>query len=203
MQRIPSHPAKCDMGFYARRDLGGRVGVHSPSTAVVSGEQVDHLAASYLADDDPVGPHEQRLPYQRAHRNLAHAFDVRRARHESHHLGWCGASSRASSTHTSRSRGSIPPISAFSRVVFTAAQLARITQDVTDRDTEIAAQMATRTGSAVAGVVGPDIRKRWPELPMETRRAVLDTLATVTVLPGAKRGRYFDPDAIEVQWKAL
>ena len=48
--------------------VGGGVGVEGAAAALVAGvergQQVDHLGAAHLADDQPVGPHPQRLPHQ-------------------------------------------------------------------------------------------------------------------------------------------
>ena len=49
---------------------------------VERGQQVDHLAAAHLADDQPVGPHPQRLPDQGADGDRAGALDVGRPRLE-------------------------------------------------------------------------------------------------------------------------
>ena len=40
----------------------------------------------------------------------------------------------------------------------------------------------------------------WHAAPLETKRSLVDTLATVTILP-ARPGRRFDPDSVEVAWK--
>ncbi|MZE53833.1 recombinase family protein [Streptomyces sp. SID5770] len=58
----------------------------------------------------------------------------------------------------------------------------------------------------VAGlVVADDIGKAWSDFDLSRRRAVIDYLVTVTVLP-AQRGRrpgggYVDPDAVRIDWK--
>ena len=63
------------------RHLGGIVGVDGSRAAVMTGvergQQVDHLRAAHLADDDPVRSHPQRLPHQVANGNLAYPFDIR------------------------------------------------------------------------------------------------------------------------------
>ena len=45
-------------------------------------EHVERLGAANLADDDPVGPHAQRVPDEVADRDLALALDVLRPRLE-------------------------------------------------------------------------------------------------------------------------
>jgi site-specific DNA recombinase len=47
---------------------------------------------------------------------------------------------------------------------------------------------------------GADLRQRWEEMDATLRSQVIDELAVVTVLP-SKRGRGFDPDAIDLVWK--
>jgi site-specific DNA recombinase len=47
---------------------------------------------------------------------------------------------------------------------------------------------------------GEDLRERWEGMDATLRSQVIDELAVVRVLP-AKRGRGFDPDAIELRWK--
>ncbi len=60
----------------------GRVGVHGRQRAVVAGvhrlQHVERLAAAALADDDPVGPHAQRVADQVADGDRALALDVGR-----------------------------------------------------------------------------------------------------------------------------
>ena len=64
----------------------GRVGVDGRQRALVAGvhrlEHVERLGAADLADDDPVGPHAQRVADELADRDLAVALDVLRARLE-------------------------------------------------------------------------------------------------------------------------
>ena len=50
------------------------------------GEHVDDLGAAHLADDQPVGPHPQRLPDQGAQGDLAGALDVGRPRLQGDHV---------------------------------------------------------------------------------------------------------------------
>jgi len=51
-----------------------------------------------------------------------------------------------------------------------------------------------------------DLGERWQALPLSRRRAVVDALLQVTVLPRARRGRlpggtYFDQEAVAIVWK--
>ena len=65
--------------------------MHGGAATLVAGvhrrEHVDHLGAADLADDEPVGPHPQRLPDQRAQGDLAGALDVGRPRLERRRRG--------------------------------------------------------------------------------------------------------------------
>ena len=74
----------------ARERVAGAVGVDGRERAVVAGvhrlEHVQRLGATHLADDDPVGPHAQRVPHQLADGDLTLALDVVRARLEPQHV---------------------------------------------------------------------------------------------------------------------
>ena len=101
--------------------VAGRVGVHRRERAVVAGvhrlEHVERLGAADLADDDPVGPHAQRVAHQVADRDLALALDVRRARLQPDHVLLVSCSSAASSIVTMRSSSGIAADSALRSVV--------------------------------------------------------------------------------------
>jgi hypothetical protein len=67
-----------------------------------------------------------------------------------------------------------------------------------------AAELAARPVTlpdAVTGIAGPDAEKRWADASIATRRAALDTLMTVTILPVIHGGQPFDPDGVEIAWK--
>ena len=73
-------------GFDTGRNIGHRIRVQSPSSAVVTNvqrrQQVDALGAANFADDEPVGPHAQGFANERAKFDRAGTFDVRRPRLE-------------------------------------------------------------------------------------------------------------------------
>lgn len=52
----------------------------------------------------------------------------------------------------------------------------------------------------VALVSADDVRVRWNALPLRHKRAVIDALVVVTVLP-VTRGARFDPDQVAIEWK--
>ncbi len=75
---------------------------------------------------------------------------------------------------------------------------------------DLARRLATAAGtSAVAGVTGAGAADVWPTLDLSRRRAILDTLMTVTVHrtrrgrpPGWQPGEsYFDPRGVEIEWR--
>ena len=104
-----------------RERVARRVRVDRRERAVVAGvhrlEHVERLGAAHLADDDPVGPHAERVADELADRDLALALDVLRARLEPEHVALVSCSSAASSIVTIRSVSGIDAESAFSSVV--------------------------------------------------------------------------------------
>ena len=67
-----------------------------------------------------------------------------------------------------------------------------------------AAEQAARPphlSTAVTEMVGVDAAGRWAAAPIGSRRAVLDTLLVVTILPVHRGGQPFDPDMIRISWK--
>jgi site-specific DNA recombinase len=85
----------------------------------------------------------------------------------------------------------------------------RITADIRRQREEITAALAGLTrGSVLSGVAdAPDPAKVWAGLDLSRKRAIVDVLMTVTILP-AKRGRrpgwrpgesYFDPDTVRIE----
>jgi site-specific DNA recombinase len=90
-------------------------------------------------------------------------------------------------------------------------QLVEATAIIRQQREEITTQLAAMSrGSVLAGVAdAPDPVKVWAGLDLSRRRAIIDTLATVTILP-ARRGRrpgwrpgesYFDPTTVRVEPK--
>jgi site-specific DNA recombinase len=92
-----------------------------------------------------------------------------------------------------------------------ALQLQAATASIRTQREQITAELAAASrGSVLAGVAdAPDPAKIWKGLDLSRRCAIIDTLATVTILP-ARRGRrpgwrpgesYFDPRTVEIAWK--
>ncbi len=46
-----------------------------------------------------------------------------------------------------------------------------------------------------------DVRRAWEDLALERKRAAVDALLTVTLLPSGRRGNGFDPEHVEIRWK--
>jgi site-specific DNA recombinase len=92
-----------------------------------------------------------------------------------------------------------------------ALQLQAATASIRTQREQITAELAAASrGSVLAGVAdAPDPAKIWEGLDLSRRRAIIDTMATVTILP-ARRGRrpgwrpgesYFDPRTVQVEPK--
>jgi site-specific DNA recombinase len=68
-----------------------------------------------------------------------------------------------------------------------------------------AAEAAARPSvvpGAVVGLAGPDAARRWAQASIATRRAALDVLAVVTIMPmGGRRGQPFDPASVVMEWR--
>lgn len=96
----------------------------------------------------------------------------------------------------------------FAKGEITRVQLAEGTEWIRARLGEMAAQMAAAAaGSPLAGFAdADDVAAAWEAATVSQRKAVVDTLMVVTLLP-APRGRrpgggYFDPDSVRIEWKS-
>ncbi len=97
----------------------------------------------------------------------------------------------------------------FTRGEIDADQLKAGSADLHTQLARIDAQIAAaRSASALADLVlaGNDLRATWAAMSPDIRGAVIDTLVTVTVMPGARGrkpgGGYFDPSTVRVEWKS-
>ncbi len=83
VQRFPGYPAEQAERLQPGRYVGGGVRVQSGGAALVTGiertQQVDHLGAPALPDDQPVRPHPQRLPDQLAQPDRAGTLHIGRS----------------------------------------------------------------------------------------------------------------------------
>jgi len=88
-----------------------------------------------------------------------------------------------------------------------AEQLSRITAKYRPRLAEV--ELLLRSARAMpdlADLATEDIASRWQDVPLERRRAVIDYLITVRILPVGKgsHGRAgFDPRGVSVEWKTI
>ncbi|MEJ7846011.1 MAG: recombinase family protein [Acidimicrobiales bacterium] len=59
------------------------------------------------------------------------------------------------------------------------------------------------TAPDLVDVAGPDIAERWDSLPLARKRAVIDLLVDITVLPATRHGGHngFDPESVRIEWK--
>lgn len=83
-----------------------------------------------------------------------------------------------------------------------AAQLTRITERLrADRAVAAAAVDAALPAAVPAELVGANARQVWDGLSMDVKRAVVDTLVSVVILPTGSGG-VFDPDTVQVTWRS-
>ncbi|QYG11515.1 recombinase family protein [Microbacterium sp. PAMC22086] len=83
-----------------------------------------------------------------------------------------------------------------------AAQLVRITEGLrADRAQAAAAVDAALPAAVPAELIGANARQVWDGLSMDSKRAVLDTLVSVVILPTGSGGT-FDPDTVRVIWRS-
>ena len=90
----------------------------------------------------------------------------------------------------------------------TQAQLLAASAELRDRLEAIERRIGQASQiSVLSGLAGlPDMDARWAGLSLDRRRAVLDALVLVTVLPRAHAGRlpggsYFDRSAVQFDWR--
>jgi site-specific DNA recombinase len=80
-------------------------------------------------------------------------------------------------------------------------QLTLITSTLRPKLRDIEAQLRP-VPVDLSDLATPDIAKRWKDVPLERRRAVVDFLLDITLLPRGKDApRRFDPNSVKVEWK--
>lgn len=92
----------------------------------------------------------------------------------------------------------------FADGAITAGQMSIITARVQERMRAIAAELATaQPSSAVQDMLSsPEVRATWEAADIETRRAVVDALAVITIhATGRAHGKSFDPETVNITWK--
>jgi site-specific DNA recombinase len=89
----------------------------------------------------------------------------------------------------------------FARDEIDGEQLTLITSTIRPKLKSIDAQLRP-VPLDLSDLATPDIGKRWKDIPLERRRAVVDFLLDITLLPRGKDApRRFDPNSIKVEWK--
>jgi hypothetical protein len=96
----------------------------------------------------------------------------------------------------------------WARKIMSASQFAAASSDLNSSLEGVEKQITAATlPSPLDGLVGvEDVAAVWKSRSLDQRRAVVDTLMTVTILPGM-RGRkaggvYFDPGTVQREWKS-
>jgi site-specific DNA recombinase len=83
-----------------------------------------------------------------------------------------------------------------------AAQLTRITERLrADRAQAAAAVDAALPAAVPAELMGQAAASTWAALSMDSKRAVLTALVTITIMPSGS-GKSFDPDTVRITWRA-
>jgi site-specific DNA recombinase len=92
----------------------------------------------------------------------------------------------------------------FADGAITAAQLTRGTERARARLEVVETQMADAGRFPVLGelVSADDVQAAWDDLDLDRRRAAIDTLMTVTLLPPGRGARVFDPRTVRTEWRA-
>jgi hypothetical protein len=85
----------------------------------------------------------------------------------------------------------------------TGDQLKRITAAIVPKIETLTAERARwMPRPDLAPMAGPGARDRWAVAPLDIRRALVDTLMTVTILPEKPKGRApFNPEFVRVEPK--
>jgi hypothetical protein len=97
---------------------------------------------------------------------------------------------------------------AFSDGAITVAQLRTGTERLQGRLAAVRADIAAATTiDPLVGLAGaPDVAERWAGLDLKRKRAVLEVLMLVTVLPSNRRrainGDRFNPESVRIEWRA-
>jgi site-specific DNA recombinase len=92
---------------------------------------------------------------------------------------------------------------AFADGAITAGQLRAATSSLRAKVAEVETAMAASSRESVLGelVTAADVEATWGTLPLARRRAVVDLLVEVTLLPSGRRGNRFEPALVSVIWR--
>lgn len=84
----------------------------------------------------------------------------------------------------------------------TIEQLNRITAKLREQAAAFRAEAVKHQPSTLlSGMVGEEAESAWQAAPLDLKRRIIDTLATVTVMPAGK-GKHRDLESIKIAWKA-
>jgi hypothetical protein len=85
----------------------------------------------------------------------------------------------------------------------TPAQLRAATDRIRSRLAAVERQMADAGRADVLGplLAGRDVAGVWAKLDDDRRRAIIDTLMVVTLMPPGRGSRTFDPDTVRIEWR--
>jgi site-specific DNA recombinase len=78
-------------------------------------------------------------------------------------------------------------------------QAAKLTAAISDLEREI--MSAVGDGPLAEVVNAADVERTWTALPLTAKRAVIETLMVITILPIGK-GIRFDPDQVQIEWRS-
>lgn len=74
---------------------------------------------------------------------------------------------------------------------------------IEDKLTTLQAGLAEQTRTAQVLATAPELLEHWPDLPLERRRNILDTLIDrIDIAPTTRAGNKFNSDRVSVTWKA-
>jgi site-specific DNA recombinase len=91
----------------------------------------------------------------------------------------------------------------FADGTITAAQLASGTDRARTRLAVVEQELASAGGVSVVSelVTADDVQAVWDRLDLDRRRAVIDTLMTVTFHSPGRGARHFRPETVDIEWK--
>lgn len=91
----------------------------------------------------------------------------------------------------------------FADDAITASQLHTSTMRTRDNLATVEAELTAAGRTSVLGplITSRDPTEAWTALDVDRRRAVIDTLMTITLHPPGRGTRYFDPSTIEIIWR--
>lgn len=91
----------------------------------------------------------------------------------------------------------------FADGTITSAQLARGTDRARTRLDVVEQELASAGGVSVLGelITADDVRAAWDRLDLDRKRAVIDTLMTITLLPPGQGARIFRPETVRIDWR--